>query len=257
MEECLTRNFTTVVFVFALMGIGRLGRGRDTVWLALAGIVVSLFFWIWLKLVGFVIGPSDALILSEFPVARDVVSQLLRALFAVGTAIAAIRYLDVPSPLDWMEVRPPDVWDLGYILLGVFLLIIAALGSNILIQNVLGLERTMDGASLSNAVLWSRVGTLLLLVGPAEEVMFRGIIQRSLRDVIGRWPAILFAGGLFGFLHIGIAATAPGDMLWLVALSLLGVILGWVYERTNNLVVPALAHGSFNSLTTALPLLLG
>lgn len=236
---------------------GRSGSGRDTGWLVVVGLVVSLIFWIWLKLVGIVIGSGDPLILSEFPVVRDVFSQLLRALFAVGLAIATIRYLDVPSPLDWMEVRRPDLWGLGYILLGVFLLIVAALGSNILIQNVFGLERTMDGGSLSNAVLWSRVGTLLILVGPAEELMFRGIIQRSLRDVIGRWPAILFAGGLFGFLHINLAATAPGDMLWLVALSLLGVILGWVYERTNNLVVPALAHGSFNSLTTLIPLLLG
>lgn len=243
------------------MESGRLGRDlngeRNARWLVVVGFVISIAFWIWLRLVEIIIGQSDPLILSEFLVVRDVLSQLLRVLFAVAVSIAMIHVLEVSSPLEWMSVRRPGLGDIGYIVLGVFLLIVTALGSNILILNVFGLERTMEGGMLSDVVLWSRVGTLLILVGPAEEVLFRGIIQRSLRDVIGRWPAILVAGGLFGFLHIDLAATAFGDILWLVALSVLGVILGWLYERTENLVVPALAHGSFNSITTALPLLLG
>ncbi|MFA9516627.1 lysostaphin resistance A-like protein [Halopenitus sp. H-Gu1] len=135
-------------------------------------------------------------------------------------------------------------------------MVVTLIGSLLLLQ-ALGLERTTTGSSLATTVLYSRTITLLVLVGPAEELIFRGVIQRGLRDTLGGWPSILIAGFVFGFGHIDLAATTPGDILWLVALSGLGVILGWVYERTDNLVVPALAHGGFNSLTTTLPLLLG
>jgi membrane protease YdiL (CAAX protease family) len=59
--------------------------------------------------------------------------------------------------------------------------------------------------------------TLLVLVGLAEELVFRGTIQRSLGERLGAWPAILIAATLFGFGHVSPSATAPGDILWLVA----------------------------------------
>jgi len=221
-----------------------------------AGILIAVGLWLWLGVVQTVIGPADPLILAGLPVARDVIGQLLRGLYAIGVATAAVRAFGIASPFEWLGIRRPVGREWGYALLGVVLMLSTLIGWISLLQ-ALGLERTMSGSSLGTAVLYSRIITLLLLVGPAEELLFRGIIQRSLRDYLGSWPSILFAGFVFGFGHIDLSATAPGDILWLVGLSALGVILGWVYERTDNLVVPAIAHGGFNSLTTALPLLLG
>ncbi|WP_255152925.1 CPBP family intramembrane glutamic endopeptidase [Halorarius halobius] len=220
------------------------------------GVLIAVGLWIWLSLVQTVLGPRNPVILAGFPVVRDVLSQLLRALYAVGIALVVVRVTDVAPPVEWVGIRRPVGREWGYILLGVVLMLVTLIGALFLIQ-ALGFERTTTGSSLNTAVLYSRIITLLVLVGPAEELIFRGVVQRSLRGTIGSWPSILIAGFIFGFGHIDLSATMPGDILWLVGLSGLGVILGWVYDRTDNLVVPALAHGGFNSLTTALPLLLG
>jgi membrane protease YdiL (CAAX protease family) len=110
---------------------------------------------------------------------------------------------------------------------------------------------------LSEPVRVARVVTLLVLVRPAEEVIFDGIIQRSLEDVIGLWPAIVAGGMLFPMTHVNPAALALGDVLFYVAQGGFGMTAGWIYAKTDNIAVPALVHGLFISLTTASPLLGG
>lgn len=153
-----------------------------------------------------------------------------------------------------LGIRRPVKWEWAYIPLGVVLAFVWLLGSLIVIQNVFGFERTML-TSLSRGVRLSRVVTLVVLLGPAEELIFHGVIQRSLEDVIGLWPAILLGGMLFGVTHFDPAAVSNGDLLFYGAQGGFGAIAGWIYARTDNLVVPALVHGIFVSFTTALPLL--
>lgn len=222
-------------------------------------VVMTIVVYLWIKIVGIVLGHSPMagpLLLGEFPVVRDVSIQIIRGLLAVGLTLLAVRMFDISSPLKWMGVRRPRKWDWAYIFLGVVLAFIWLLGSLVLIQNVLGLERTML-FTLSERVRIARVVTLLVLVGPAEEVIFHGIIQRSLEDVMGLWPAIVAGGMLFAMTHINPAALALGDLLFYLAQVGFGMIAGWIYAKTENIVVPSLVHGLFISLTTALPLLVG
>ena len=218
---------------------------------------MTVTVWIWIKVVGIVLGHSPRagpLLLGEFPVIRDVSVQILRGLLALVLTLLAVRVFDISSPLKWMGVHYPKKWDWAYIPLGVVLAFVWLIGSLVLIQTVLGLERTML-LTLSERVRIARVVTLLVLVGPAEEVIFHGIIQRSLEDVIGLWPAIVSGGLLFAMVHVDPAALTLGDLLFYMSQGGFGMIAGWIYARTNNLVVPALVHGIFISLTTALPLL--
>ena len=222
-------------------------------------VVMTVTVWIYIESVGIVLGHSPRagpLLFSEYPVVRDVSVQLLRGLLAVVLTLLAVRIFDISSPLEWMGIRRPKNWDWAYIPLGVVLAFILLVGSLVLIQTVLGLERTML-FTLPERVRIARVMTLLLLVGPAEEVIFHGIIQRSLEDIIGLWPAIVAGGMLFAMTHIDPAALALGDILFYMAQGGFGMIAGWIYAKTDNLVVPALVHGIFISLTTALPLLAG
>ena len=220
-------------------------------------VVMTVTVWVWIKAVGVVLGHSPRagpLLLGDFPVIRDVSVQILRGILAVVLTFVAVRVFDISSPLEWMGVRRPIKRDWAYIPLGVVLAFVWLIGSLVLIQNVLGLERTML-VTLSEPVRIARVVTLLVLVGPAEEVIFHGIIQRSLEDVVGLWPAIVAGGMLFAMTHVDPAALALGDLLFYIAQGGFGMIAGWVYARTENLVVPALVHGIFISSTTALPLL--
>lgn len=87
----------------------------------------------------------------------------------------------------------------------------------------------------------------IFVVGPAEELLFRGAVQGLLKRAWGTWPAILSASALFGSLHLfgGLSSSA---VAYVLIAFLLGTVLGVLYERTGNLVVPALAHGLFNAL---------
>lgn len=78
----------------------------------------------------------------------------------------------------------------------------------------------------------------------AEELFFRGIVQTQVAGFVrSRWIAVLLTGAVFGLMHMGQPQAV-------VPLAALGVILGYVYERTGSLAAPVLLHALFNGWTT-------
>lgn len=90
----------------------------------------------------------------------------------------------------------------------------------------------------------------VLVVGPAEELLVRGGIQGTLKRALGPWPAIVGASAMFGSLHY--IGGGSGALAYVAFSFLLGVLLGYLYERTDNLVVPMVAHGGYNAVLFAL-----
>ncbi|MBB6430145.1 CPBP family intramembrane glutamic endopeptidase [Algisphaera agarilytica] len=86
-----------------------------------------------------------------------------------------------------------------------------------------------------------------VVVGPfLEEIVFRGLLQTLLLEVLGRkarWATILIASAIFAFVHIGAVSwhALPGLMM-------LGIVLGWMYEKTGSLLPVYLVHAAFNGL---------
>jgi membrane protease YdiL (CAAX protease family) len=72
-----------------------------------------------------------------------------------------------------------------------------------------------------------------------EEIFFRGLLYRSLRNRLSVWPAALIAGSLFGLVHI---TGYPLNTLPIKAAF--GVIACLLYERTGSLL-PGIALHSF------------
>lgn len=88
----------------------------------------------------------------------------------------------------------------------------------------------------------------ILFVGPAEELLFRGAVQGSLRRAYGPAAAVLVASALFGLMHVsGVNGTMLQRFLYAAVAAALGCVLGALYERTANLLVPALTHGLYNA----------
>ncbi|MFB6071891.1 MAG: lysostaphin resistance A-like protein [Halobacterium sp.] len=97
------------------------------------------------------------------------------------------------------------------------------------------------------------VPLMLVLVGPGEELLFRGVIQGVLRERFDVWPSILLASAAFAPLHIFALTGGLGAVA--VTISVLfvpSIVFGYVYERTRNVVVPAVAHGLYNATLMAL-----
>ena len=81
----------------------------------------------------------------------------------------------------------------------------------------------------------------IALVGPIlEELMFRGAITRALLKKYNPTKAIILSALVFGIFHI--------NPVQIVAATLLGLLLGWIYYKTASLIPCILIHIINNSL---------
>lgn len=85
-----------------------------------------------------------------------------------------------------------------------------------------------------------------VFAAPAEELLFRGIIQGRLRETFDPVPGILLASVFFGLMHVPIAALSTGmePASSFIETFVSGLVFGTAYERTGNLLVPSVAHAS-------------
>ena len=89
----------------------------------------------------------------------------------------------------------------------------------------------------------------ILLIGPGEELLFRGVVQARIRERFSRVPGIAIASLFFAALHI--VALVGGSLVGnLVVVSILfgtATVFGVAYECADNIVVPSLIHGLYNA----------
>jgi membrane protease YdiL (CAAX protease family) len=103
----------------------------------------------------------------------------------------------------------------------------------------------------------------ILVIGPCEELLFRGVIQTKLRESFSGAGAVGVASGIFALIHIpaygsdvivdiiqqgGVTMENLQSLgVTLSILFALALVLGYVYERTENLTVPMITHGFYNA----------
>ncbi|MEM2122120.1 MAG: CPBP family intramembrane glutamic endopeptidase [Candidatus Bathyarchaeia archaeon] len=86
-----------------------------------------------------------------------------------------------------------------------------------------------------------------MLIGPCEELFFRGALQNALMRSSGAGVGILITGLLFGLAHFD--AT-----LWIrsVGAFIIGVLYGVVYHRRGSLIPCMVAHSVNDTISFAL-----
>lgn len=174
----------------------------------------------------------------------------------VGLVVVGMLYLQRHDlPWSYLRVSWPTLRELGWAVaatVGLFAALIAAM----LVVEQLGLTATehsvAESAEQNPALLLPLIPLSVLVTGPAEELLFRGVIQTRLKEALGVVAAVVAASAVFALVHIPAYAAGSGlsaDLATtLVILFLLGGFLGAVYEHTGNLVVPAVAHGLYNAI---------
>jgi membrane protease YdiL (CAAX protease family) len=155
------------------------------------------------------------------------------ALLVVGLLWAWFRRLDVPFHF--------DIEALGQALAAAFAFSIGNLALYHFSKR-LGYPSTVhsffekDVLPLLRHIRFHELALLVLLVGAGEELFFRGALQEE----IGIWLASL----VFGILH------GPSRPLWPLAVwaTLMGILLGLLYQATSNLAVPIFAHAIYDGV---------
>ena len=85
-----------------------------------------------------------------------------------------------------------------------------------------------------------------------EELFFRGFLQPLLSRTFGTIIGVLLTAMLFGALHL-----SEYSMVWQygLAITLVGVALGYVRVRSNSLIPSTIMHACFNSVSVVALLL--
>lgn len=140
----------------------------------------------------------------------------------------------------WGAARAELPLILGGIVIGVLL------GT---LQWMLELEQPPAEPTITNVVMVILVTGLL--VGFVEELLFRGLLQEWLTDIVDVRLSIFIVSVLFGFMHS--VWLNPLDIVFAFVVSLL---LGTVYAATRNFWFILLVHGLINTMAFGLlPLL--
>lgn len=107
----------------------------------------------------------------------------------------------------------------------------------------------LEGVAEENAAMQSTNAWVVFLVTVGivpffEELVFRGLCYRRIRDYFGFGTAALVSAAAFGMLHgnLGQALFAFG----------MGLFLAWVYERSNMLAAAVLCHAAANAVNFVL-----
>ena len=179
---------------------------------------------------------------ATFVVVASGVSELLFVLAAVYVA----RMSGGVSFVDFGFVRAPflrTVVRVLAVLVGYFVLLA--------VYNEL-VHLTPDNAPEKLGATTGTMGMLLFAVlvaicAPiAEEVFFRGMIYRALKNGIGMWGAAIISGLLFGSLHID--STSTERLLQVVPLVVLGIAFALLYTWTGTLYSTIALHATNNAI---------
>ena len=219
---------------------------------ALAAVLLALFA------ASAVTAPLVALAVRVGLVAPDTTAwQLLRTVVQfAGFFAAALGYLALTDQWDLLRYSRPTLREGSVVVAAAAGLLTLQYGSLFVLSRVglsTGQNQAVVPAGDPVTYYLAMVFVSFLVVGPAEEVLFRGVVQGGLRRAFAAVPSLVAAGGLFGVIHlVGVQGTGAERWAYVAIAAGLGCLLGYLYERTENLVVPGLAHGAYNATIYAL-----
>ncbi|RDI71166.1 CPBP family intramembrane glutamic endopeptidase [Halopelagius longus] len=194
-----------------------------------------------------------SVVAAEPPGERSIALVLLAAVIpteavylAVSVAYAHIRELPVP-------VRVPTRRDAALVLAGSVVTVVAATAI-FAVGNAAGVSpvsSAFDPATEADPSALLLLAPLsILVVAPAEEAFFRGVLQGRLRRAFGPAASVGVASVLFAGVHVFnfVSFDRPvGVIVPLGAIFVVSLVLGGVYETTDNLAVPVAVHGAYNA----------
>ncbi|WP_410766506.1 CPBP family intramembrane glutamic endopeptidase [Haloferax sp. DFSO60] len=178
------------------------------------------------------------------------IEALSTAASFVGFIVVGVGYLAARDEWDLIRLERPTRRDMLWVgggLLALFAVYLAGSAA----MSALGIESgdsvlAQQGEANPIYFLYLTVITIVL-VGPAEELIFRGIAYGELRRLWGPIPAIIGSSAVFASIHLW-SFSGDGAIISLLMVFILGSVLAAIYEKSGNLIVVAVAHGLFNAV---------
>jgi len=96
------------------------------------------------------------------------------------------------------------------------------------------------GSNVFSNILYLVV-TMMVFVGLTEELLFRGLLQSYMVDLMPKWQAVHLTSLIFGLFHIG--WLNPMEVVFAYSA---GTVFGYMLIKTSGLTAPVVAHGFGN-----------
>ncbi len=218
--------------------------GWDLIWIV-TGILVSLLGGTLLISAVFRITGHLSLQSPGTATTVSVASAALESLAFIGSVYLLGLHR---RHLSWLVVgvRQPEKNWLQYALwIGLLVIPVSGFIAS-MIQMILGLPQinpqlpflAPEGFNWFGAIGLFLFGGIIAPFG--EELFFRGVLYQWLRDRFGMWPGILVSSLIFGLAH--------GDIAVGGAAAVLGIVLAWVFEKSQSIWPSVLIHLINNSV---------
>lgn len=78
---------------------------------------------------------------------------------------------------------------------------------------------------------------MIFLIGPGEELFWRGFLQRRLQADYGPWYGFLISTAIYSLVHIG-----SGNPMLVLAAGVCGLFWGFLYLRYRSLLMNMVSH---------------
>jgi membrane protease YdiL (CAAX protease family) len=121
-------------------------------------------------------------------------------------------------------------------------LLLGALAAAVNLLSMMGARETAaaSGTVGADPGALALVAHVLLMAPVAEELAFRGVLYRHLRQLLAPLAASVLSAAIFALMHASASQAA-----WALVL---GLSVAVAYEQTGSLVPPVLIHGLFNAV---------
>jgi membrane protease YdiL (CAAX protease family) len=190
----------------------------------------------------------------DFTIAQEkFCSFIISSVSFQGTGLVLTHFFLKHHDLTWTEflgLKQPNLKRSILIALGVVVIALPLiLGLNeffrVLITRLYGTPDTQPTIQVLeiSVSLGQRIcfGITAILIAPVvEEILFRAVLYRTLKQ--RGYPRLALVGSalLFGAIH--------ANWMTLLPLACLAVILALLYDKTDNLMAPIFAHAFFNAV---------
>lgn len=140
----------------------------------------------------------------------------------------------------WIDIRERPVWKIAMGVLSAAVLYSVFYVGNIVSRKLFFFAGSgIDSVyALKTDASTLRISLLMVcLIGPGEELFWRGFLQRRLERGFGKWRGLLLATMIYSLIHV-----ASANVMLVLAAGVCGLFWGFLYQRFHSMLLNAVSH---------------
>lgn len=161
----------------------------------------------------------------------------------------------------WNDIKQSYLFKtINNIVIAVPIMYIANIAGSLLSAGITGELSTSQNQLLIESLMKElpvlMIVAVTVLAPILEEFIFRLLLFTGFYKY-GRWVAYLASAGLFGLLHVfqPIIQGNINEIVMVFPYLFMGIALCYIYERSDNIFIPVIAHGLMNTISVLLIML--